>query len=800
MKFTLSWLKSHLDTTASLDEICVALTDLGLEVDDVHDRSKDLAPFIVGYVKAAEKHPNADKLRVCTVETGKETLQVVCGAPNARAGIKVVLAQPGAVIPVTGEALKKGVIRDVESQGMMCSARELKLGDDHDGIIELPESAVVGEPAAKALGADDPVIEIGLTPDRADCAGVYGIARDLAARGLGTLIALPTEKVAGTLGKSPISVSLDLPEGKGEACPQFVGRYFKGVKNGPSPKWLQDQLTAVGLRPISVLVDITNFFSLGLCRPLHVFDAAKLKGNIHARMAREGETLLALDGKEYSLTPEMTVIADDSGAVGLGGVMGGETTGVEDGTTEVFLEIAYFDPIRTANTGRTTGIISDARYRFERGVDPAFLLQGAELATRMILDLCGGETSDLVVAGKEPEWKRSITLRPSRSETLGGLAVPAARQKEILERLGFEVSASGEALVAAVPSWRAGDVQGEADLVEEVLRVEGFDKVLPVALKAEGALSGPAITPVQRRAIAARRVLAGRGMLEAVTWSFMKGEHAALFAPVPDALRLKNPISADLDVMRPTALGNLILAAGRNADRGYADVALFEVGPHFASPKPEGQRKVVAGIRAGLAVPRGWTGPARPVDAYDAKADAQEVLAAMGAPASAQVTTDAPAYYHPGRSAALRIGPKVLAYFGEIHPSVLKGLDVKGPVVAFEVFPDMVPEPKNRVLTRPLVKISPFQPLKRDFAFLVDGSVSAEKLVRAARGADKKLITDAEIFDVYTGKGVEEGKKSVALSITLQPEAASLSDEQIQQVTDKVIEQVVKQTGAALRG
>lgn len=801
MKFTLSWLKTHLDTQADLATITDKLTALGLEVDSVEDRAKGLDGFTVGYVKSAVKHPDADKLRLCIVETKFGDVQVVCGAPNARTGMKGVFAPAGSVIPGTGVELKKGVIRGVESNGMLCSMREMGLGQDHDGIIDLPEDAEIGTPFAAVLGLDDPLIEIGLTPDRADCTGVRGIARDLAAAGLGTLKPLAYAPVEGTLGASPIGIALHFAPGTESACPHFVGRYFTGLKNGPSPAWLQERLRSIGLRPISALVDITNFITFDLGRPAHVFDAAKLQGPLTLRLSQAGESLLALDGKTYVFDDQMTLVTDQNGPLSVGGIIGGEATGVSEHTTEAFLEIAYFDPVRIALTGRKLGVISDARYRLERGVDPEFLHQGAEIASRLILDICGGEASYLAEAGHAPDTKRTYTLRPSRCLTLGGLDVPADRQEKILTDLGFVVSTGTDGLMQVTPpSWR-GDVQGEPDLVEEVLRVVGFDHVPATPLKTTAPLSGPAVEPRQRRAVITKRLLAGRGMLEAVTWSFMKTAHAELFRAIPESLKLLNPISADLDAMRPTPLGNLISAAARNADRGYADVALFEVGPQFETASPEGQKTVAAGIRAGVAVPRNWAGPSRSVDAFDAKADVLAVLETIGAPVDkAQLTLDAPAYYHPGRSAVLRLGPTILAQFGEIHPSVLKGLDAKGPLVAFEIFLDTIPLPRTRTLTRPLLKPAAFQPLTRDFAFLVDAAVATEKLTRAARAADKALIIDAQVFDIYVGKGVEDGKKSVALSITLQPAQAALTEQQIQAIADKVVANVSKQTGGVLRG
>ncbi|WP_207455922.1 phenylalanine--tRNA ligase subunit beta [Azospirillum sp. SYSU D00513] len=803
MKFTLSWLKDHLETDATLDRITEKLTSLGLEVEGIKDRSAELAPFRIAHVVTAEKHPDADKLRVLTVDTGSGTLQVVCGAPNARAGMKGVFAPVGTYVPGSDITLKKGVIRGVESNGMMCSERELTLSDEHNGIIELPDDAPVGASFADFAGLNDPVIDINLTPDRADCAGVRGIARDLAAAGLGTLKPLSggrleSEPVKGAF-PCPVSVTVERPD----ACPLFVGRVIRGVKNGPSPKWLQDKLIAIGLRPISALVDITNYMTFDVARPLHVFDADKVTGGITVRMGRGGETLKALNGKEYALDGEMTVIAASNGVESLAGIVGGEESGCTEATSTVFVEAALFDPVRTAQTGRRLGAESDARYRFERGLDPAAVFQGMERATRLILELCGGEPSELTVAGREPEWQRSLPLRPNRVKHLGGVDLAIDAQIRILKALGFAVEreeADGT-LRIAVPSWRA-DVHGEADLVEEVLRVHGFDAIPVTPLPCDTVLTRPALTARQRRVGLARRTLAARGLNEAVTWSFTSAAVAALFGGVNEGLRLVNPISADLDVMRPSILGNLIQAAGRNADRGIADVRLFELGAAFRTPAPDGQDTVAAGLRAGQAVPRHWAEKARGVDVFDAKADAMAVLEAAGAPtANLQVTTDAPVWYHPGRSGVLRLGPTVMGRFGEIHPSVLEALGVKGPVVGFEVMLDAIPLPKKKGGTaKPMVQLSNFQPVERDFAFVVARSVEADKIVRAAKGADKALVRDVTVFDVYQGPGVEEGAKSVAVSVTYQPADRTLTDEEIEAVGQKIVAAVVKATGGALRG
>lgn len=802
MKFTLSWLKDHLDTSASLDQITEKLTALGLEVEGVQDRSKELAPFRVAHVVSAEKHPDADKLRVLVVDTGTEKLQVVCGAPNARAGLKGVFAAEGAYIPGSDITLKKGVIRGVESNGMMCSKRELKLSDEHDGIIELPDDAPVGASYADYAGLSDPVIDINLTPDRADCAGVRGIARDLAAAGLGRLKPLTEGRLNATPVKggfpSLIGVTIEAPD----ACPLYVGRTIRGVTNGPSPQWMQDKLTAIGLRPISALVDITNYITFDVSRPLHAFDADKVRGGILVRMGREGESLTALNGKEYPLDPAMVVIADHERAEALGGIIGGEESGCTATTTSLFLEAAIFDTVRVAQTGRRLGIDSDARYRLERGVDPAAVVEGIERATRLILEICGGEASDLVIAGAEPNWRRTLTLRPGRVKSLGGVDLDHDRQVRILTDLGFTIEGEDDngSLHVGIPSWRA-DVHGEADLVEEVLRVHGFDAIPATPLPRNTVLTRPALTLKQRRVALAKRALASRGLSEAVTWSFLASATAGLFGAAHEGLRLVNPISSDLDVMRPSILPNLIQAAGRNADRGYADVRLFEVGAAFRTPAPDGQDTVAAGIRAGNAVPRHWAEKARGVDLFDAKADALAVLDAAGAPtANLQVTTDAPGWYHPGRSGVLRLGPTVMARFGEIHPSVLETLGVKGPLVGFEVMLDAVPLPKKKGGTaKPMLQLSAFQPIERDFAFLVGRSVEADKIIRAVKGADKALVKDVAVFDVYQGPGVGEGQKSVAVSVTYQPTTGTLTDEAIEAVGQKIVASVVKATGGSLR-
>jgi phenylalanyl-tRNA synthetase beta chain len=798
MKFTLSWLKEHLDTTATLDEVRDRLTMLGLEVEDITNAAETLKGFVVGYVVEAVQHPNADRLRVCKVDTGSGIVQVVCGAPNARTGMKGVFAPTGSYIPGTDLLLKASKIRGEDSNGMLCSSRELQLGDDHSGIIDLPADTRTGAPAAEALGLDDPVIEIKVTPNRGDCLGVHGIARDLAASGLGTLRPIKADKIKGTF-KSPIKWTHGYEPRPDSPCPLVVGRYFRGLKNGPSSDWLQRRLKAIGLRPISALVDITNLVTFDLNRPLHVFDAKKLAGDLVMRQAREGESILALDGKTYALDPSVSVIADAKGPHGIGGVMGGEDTGVREDTTDVFLEVAYFTPMPVAATGRKLGILSDARYRFERGIDPQSCWWGAEVAARLILELCGGETSEVVSSGVMPNWERSYTLRADRVKTLTAIDVPAQQTADILGKLGFSVSGNGP-WTAGVPSWRP-DIVGEADLVEEVTRVFGFDHIPTTSLPRLHPTSRPVRTPLQQRAPLARRALAARGMNEAVTWSFLPRKQAERFGGGGADLRLLNSIDATLDTMRPSILPTLIDAASRNEARGLSNPALFEVGPQYKDATPAGQRPVASGVRHNMAVPRNWQGPARTVDAFDAKADALAVLAAIGAPDNLSTQAGAPDWYHPGRSGAIKLGDRVMAYFGELHPEIVSAADLKGPVAAFEVFLDAPPLPKARpTKARPKLVLSAFQPVERDFAFLVDAGVEAEKLVRAARNADRALITAARVFDLYAGKGVPEGKKSLAIAVTLQPMERTLTDAEIEAVSDKIVAAVVKATGAQLRG
>lgn len=799
MKFTLSWLKEHLDTAAPLSEITDTLTRIGLEVESVENAAAALAPFTVGYVISAVRHPNADKLQVCRVETKFGEVEVVCGAPNARTGMKGVFAPVGSVIPATGLELKAGAIRGVVSNGMLCSARELKLGEDHDGIIELPDDAPVGAPVAQVLGLGDPVIDISITPNRGDCNAVAGVARDLAAAGLGGTITPAVEPVAGSFA-SPIATGLDFPAGAESACVLFEGRFIRGVKNGPSPDWVQKRLRAVGLRPISALVDVTNLITLDRARPLHVFDADRLTGNLRARLARDGETILALDGKVYTLDGAMTVIADDAAARGIGGVMGGQESGVGETTVNVFIEAALFDPVRTTATGRKLAINSDARYRYERGVDPAFNRKGLELATKYILAWCGGEASEIVSAGAVPDWRRHIGFDLGLVKKLTGLDLPAPEILRILGDLGFIIG-GGAPFRVYPPSWRP-DIQGAADLVEEVARIHGLDHVPATALPRLTAVTKPGLTPGQRRFREARRALAGRGLIEAVTNSFIPRSHARLFGGGDETLQLANPISAEFDAMRPNVLPSLIAAAVRNAARGLSPQHLFEVGPQFAGTGDDDQPYVAAGLRAGSSPPQ-WRGQILVPDVFSAKADALGLIEALGfSTASLQIVTDAPSWYHPGRSGQLKLGPKtVIARFGELHPRVLSAMELKTPAAAFEVMIDAIPLPKAKATkTKPPLLLSDYPAVERDFAFVLDLRVPAGDVVKAAQGADKALIESVSVFDAYEGEGLGAGRKSLAIAVRLQPKEKTLTEAEIEAVGAKIVAAVAKATGGILRG
>ncbi|HEV2815763.1 MAG TPA: phenylalanine--tRNA ligase subunit beta [Allosphingosinicella sp.] len=790
MKFTLSWLKEHLDTGATLDEIVATLTAIGLEVEGVENAADKLAPFVVAEVLTAAPHPQADKLQVLTVDAGTgEAIQVVCGAPNARAGLKGVFGAPGAYVPGSDLTLKVAAIRGVESRGMMCSVRELELGEEHEGIIELDADAPVGAGYAAWAGLDDPVIDVAVTPNRQDAMGVHGIARDLAAAGLGTLRPVEAPPIAGTY-PCPIEIRTDDPEG----CPAFYGRVIRGASNGPSPAWLQRRLKAIGQRPISALVDMTNFITMSYGRPLHVYDLARLHGAIVARRARDGEQVQALNGKTYTLDPSMTVIADGREVHDIGGIMGGEHSGVTEATTDIVIECAYFDPEHIALTGQKLALVSDARSRFERGVDPAFVEPGLELATAMAIELAGGEPSQVVRAGTPPLAQRHVDYDPARCEGLAGIAVPEDRQQDILQRLGFTVT-RGEVWRVAVPTWRR-DIDGSADLVEEIARIEGYDKVPSTPLPRAPGVARPTATPEQMLERSARRTAAARGLNEAVTWSFISDAEAAPFGGA--AWRLANPMSEEMKAMRPSLLPGLLAAAARNAARGADSIRLFEIGRRYLD---ECERPTLGLVLAGPRGPRHWGGGHGAVDAYDAKAEALAILAAAGAPpGSLQVLGDASGSYHPGQSGRLCLGPKtVLAEFGTLHPRIARAFDLDGPVVAAEIFLDAIPAKREATgHMRAAYAPAALQPVKRDFAFLVPADLPADRLLRAVTGADKAAIVAANLFDVFTGESIGEGLKSLAVEVTVQPADRSFTDEELKAISDRVVAAAAK-LGATLR-
>lgn len=818
MKFTLSWLKDHLDTEASLDAIVEALTRIGLEVESVENPAEKLAPFRVAKVLTAERHPQADKLQVLSVDAGEGPVQVVCGAPNARAGLVGVFGPPGAYVPGSDLTLKVAAIRGVESRGMMCSVRELEIGDEHDGIIELAADAPVGASFAAWAGLDDPVVDIAVTPNRQDCMGVRGIARDLAAAGLGTLKPLAVPVVEGRF-PCPVEIRIEDPEG----CPAFFGRVIRGVRNGASPEWMQRRLKAVGQRPISTIVDLTNYLMLDHGRPAHAYDLAKLSGAVVARRARDGETALALNGKDYTLTADMTVIADANGVHDIAGIMGGEHSGVSETTTDVLLEIAYFTPERIARTGQALALTSDARARFERGVDPAFLDDGLAILTEMIVAQCGGEPSEPVRAGVPPLAPRTIAYDPGLCARLGGLDVPADEQQAILGRLGFEVlpsrlaggpgvgksqtpsrdqahpqpaSQAGGEFAVTIPTWRR-DIDGPADLVEEVVRIAGIDNVPSTALPRAEGVARPTATPEQAIERRVRRTAAARGLNEAITWSFISEGDAEAFGG--GVWTLANPISEDLKVMRPSLLPGLLAAARRNLDRGAKSVRLFEIGRRYLA---DAERPTVAFVLAGERQARSWQGgKAQSFDAFDGKAEALALLEAVGAPVdNLQVMGEAGSVYHPGQSATLRLGPKtIVAAFGTLHPALARQFDLGGTVIAGEIYLDAVPAKRTGGRIRPAYTPPALQSVTRDFAFLVPEEVAADALVRAVRGADKANIVGARLFDLFAGPGVPEGQKSLAVEVTLQPQDKSFTDEDLAAISAKIVAAAGK-VRAILRG
>lgn len=787
MKFTLNWLKEHLETTATLDEIVAKLTAIGLEVESVIDKSKDLTQFRIAQIIDAIPHPDADRLRVCRVNTGTEELQIVCGAPNARAGINVVLAPVGALIPNGGFKIKASKIRGVDSNGMLCSSLELGLGEDSGGIIEMPAANdILGKKFVDVAGLCDPVIEIAITPNRGDCLGVYGIARDLAATGIGTLKPLEIKVVKSDF-YSQVRVTIQ----DENACPMFAGRYFKGVKNGESPEWLQNRLKAIGLKPISTLVDITNYIAFEFGRPLHVYDAGKLAGNLEVRFAKEGEKFTALDNKEYNLTTDLLVVSDDKQVQALGGVIGGLESGCGPQTADVFLEVALFNPDAVTRSGRKLEILTDSRYRFERKPDPAFVIKGMEIASRMIIDLCGGQASEPVIAGIEPQWHNIIKLPHGFIKKYSGVEINDAQIDNILNNLGFTIN--GEKI--STPSWRP-DVEAAPDLVEEVLRIHGYDNIpmLPIsANQGQGADSNKTSN--------LKHILAARGLSEVITWSFIDKKKAHLFAQINPGLTLQNPISSELNYMRPSIVPNLLDALAKNAARGMSDLAFFEIGPVFNDATPGGQSLVLSGVFSGKHTARNVHGGMRDVDVFDAKAEVLAALEGAGAPtASLQTLREAPAYYHPGKSGVFKLGKTTIGMFGELHPSILKSWDLKVSVMAFEVLLDNIPAPKAKKSTaKPKLEKSDYQSSTRDFAFLIDAGVAASEIVKAAGSVDKVLIRDVDLFDVYQGKNIEADKKSIAISIKIQPNDRTLTEAEIEDLSKKVVESIEK-FGGVLRG
>jgi phenylalanyl-tRNA synthetase beta chain len=808
MKLTLSWLKEHLDTDASLDDIVKKLTMIGLEVEGVEDKGKMLAPYVIAKVVEAKQHPNADRLRVCMVDIGPsgdgKPIQVVCGAPNARTGMTGVFVPPGAFIPGKNMTLQVGTIRGVESRGMLVSEFELQISDDHEGIIDLPADAPVGKPYAEYAGLGDPVIDVNLTTNRPDCTGINGIARDLAAADVGAFKERAPKPTKGEF-PCPVSVTLDFAPSP-SLCPAFALRLVRGVKNGPSPAWLQKRLTAIGLRPINALVDITNFVTFDRGRPLHVFDAKKVKGNLVVRRAKNGEQLLALDGKTYTLDNAMCVIADDNGPESLSGIMGGEHSGCDANTTDVLIESALWEPLNIAQTGRKLGIHSDARYRFERGVDPNFMVPGLELATQMVIELCGGTPSEITVAGKAEAPDKVVDFPTTELKRLAGLDIGLPEMRRVLNKLGFHVAGQDQRVKVAAPSWRP-DIEGKADIVEEIVRIVGVDRIPSTPFDRGEAPRKPVLTSLQVRTRKAKRALAARGLTEAVTWSFISKPHAELFGGGKAELALANPIAAELSDMRPSLIPGLVAATQRNADRGFPDVALFEVGQTFKGDKPEDQLTAASGVRRALAraagIGRHWSGNIAEVDAFDAKGDALAVLIAAGAPPQAlQVVPGGPAWFHPGRSGTIQIGPQnVLGHFGELHPRALEALDAEGPLVAFEVILEKIPEGKAKATrAKPVLELSQFQPVTRDFAFVVDRAVKAGDIVRTAQAVDRKLIAGVSVFDVYEGQGIDAGKKSVAIAVTIQPREKTMTEQEIDALAARIVAEVGKRQGGVLRG
>jgi len=805
MKFTFSWLKDHLDTEKTLSEICNILPMLGLEVESLDDPLGALGPFLVARITDAQPHPDADRLRICTVDYGeKETVQIVCGAPNARAGLVTVLAPVGTWIPGSDITIKQGNIRGQASQGMLCSLAELGLGADHDGIAELDAGAEPGQGFADyartaGLAQADPVIEIAITPNRGDCLGVRGIARDLAAAGFGQLKPIDFSPADGSFDST---ISWQVDDSAAPLVPLVSGREFTGLTNGAAPQWMADRLTAVGQRPISALVDITNYIMIDLGRPLHAYDADKIDGDrLIIRTAADGETVLALNEKSYSLSAGMLVIGDRSGPDDLAGIMGGERTGVSETTTRMFLEIAVFDPISVAATGRRLNLHSDARFRFERGLDCTSPVEMAGYIARLVTEICGGSFSHLVVAGTPNPQLQTVMFDPARTKSLTGVDCPPAAQKQILGALGFAVDDSQPQWCVTVPGWR-NDIDGPADLVEEIIRIHGFDKLVMTSLPRTDVVARPAFSPAQKRTLLLRRLLAGRGMTEAVTFSFMKQDDAVLFGGGASALGLANPISSDLNVMRPSVLPNLLLALSRNVNRGTAAASLFEIGPVFCDPAEGGQHMAVGGIRFGARRPADWQAAEELYDLFDVKADLLAALAGIGVRTDNLVSSqaDSPEWMHPGRTGRLRLGKADMGMFGEIHPRICRHFDLPAGVVGFEFWLDAIAQPRRKGPAKAAVDLSALQPVSRDFAFVVAQNVEAQTLIDAVRRATRDVLADVHIFDVYQGKGIEDGFKSVALNVVLQPKGASFSEKELNTIAEQITQTAAKNCGAVLRG
>lgn len=810
MKFTLSWLADHLETESSLQDIASNLTDMGLEVEEIIDPSQEFGNFSICRVTESYQHPNADRLQVCRVETwpdGPNTkpveVEVVCGAPNARTGMLGVFAPPGTVIPGTGMRLKVGKIRGVESAGMLCSERELKISDEHDGIIDLPEDSPLGTPFMNYVGLDDPVIQIKVTPNRPDALGVRGIARDLAARGLGKLKPAHVKRIEGNF-PCPISVSID-SNTKPTQCPIFSGRVIRGVKNCESPVWMQRRLEAIGLRPISALVDITNYVTFDQNRPLHAFDADKVNGGLRIHMAKGGEKVTALDGVEYKFDHGQIAISDEKGVESIAGVMGGLSTGCTMETENVFIESALWDPIVTASTGRKLKINSDARYRFERGVDPEFTLEGLDFATDLVLQICGGEPSRVVYDGNIPECIRKISLRQNRVHQLVGLEVTMDQQVEILNSLGFSVDQKIDHLVVTTPSWRP-DIHGEADLVEEVARIASLGKLKGEPLhKPTPKISTQILLPAQKREQICRRTIASLGYNECVTYSFIDSTLASHFVDLKDMVNIENPIASDLDVMRPDLLPGLLKAAIANQARGYDDLALFEVGPVFHGKEAGEESLCAAGILIGNREPRQPHSMVRPVDLYDAKADAEKVLAMLMPNARMKCSREVPVWMHPNRSGNYFLQPgKSLGIFGEINPKLLNKIGIKGPAVAFTLFLDALPKPKSKNRGRATFLPNQLHHVDRDFAFVVSNRIESDKIVAAInKSCHQSLFSDIRIFDEYSGENAEkqlgQGQKSLAVSVRMQPKDKPFKDSEIEVVCSDIVSLVTKATGGKLR-